>query len=238
MIAKVKKYLAAKRFQRGNPVVNDECMEFEVNKWVLSQFIITRLVPVVGIHPFPLDELLLLTGAVAKIRPTHIFEWGTNIGKSARIFFETGRFFGIPTEIHSIDLPDDIVHAEHPGGQRGMLVKGIREVTLHAGDGLDTALGLCRSRGGDKFVPLFFLDGDHSYESVKRELSGILSGIESAHIIVHDTFNQSEGSGYNTGPYRAVQEILPSISGEHQVIAETLGLPGMTLIWHRSRNVK
>lgn len=238
MIGKVKKYLASKRFERGNPVVNNGCIEFEVNKWVLSQFVVKRLVPVIGIHPFPLDEMLLLTGAVAKIRPTHIFEWGTNIGKSARIFFETARFFGIPTEIHSIDLPDDVVHAEHPGDQRGMLVKGIKEVTLHTGDGLVTALALCRPHHGGKLTPLFFLDGDHSYESVKRELSGILSNIESAHIIVHDTFNQSEGSGYNTGPYRAVQEVLSSISGDHQVIAETLGLPGMTLIWHRPRNLK
>ena len=60
--------------------------EFEVNNWIISEFIVEKLVPVVGVHPFPLDELSLMTAAVCRFQPELIFEWGTNIGKSARIF--------------------------------------------------------------------------------------------------------------------------------------------------------
>jgi len=234
----LKRYLTGRRLQRGIPTLNDGCIEFEINKWVLSQFVVNKLVPVVGVHPFPIDELLLLAAAVTKIKPTHIFEWGTNIGKSARVFFETGKFFNIATDIHSIDLPDNAPHAEHPGARRGRLVRGLQGVTLHTGDGLDTAMHLCRTFSTDGFTPLFFIDGDHSYESVKRELSGVLANVPDAHILVHDTFNQSEGSGYNVGPYRAVQETLAPISTDYQIVSQTLGLPGMTLIWHRSHDVK
>ena len=238
MMRIIRKYLAGRNLQHGSPARNNECSEFEIDKWVVSQFIVSKLVPIVGVHPFPLDELLLLAAAVAKIRPTHIFEWGTNVGKSARIFHETSKFFNIRTEIHSIDLPDDASHVEHPGARRGMLVKGLKGVTLHTGDGLETALRLCRTFNGDRFAPLFFIDGDHSYESVKRELSGVLGNVANAHVLVHDTFNQSEASGYNIGPYRAIQETLAPISADYQIISQTVGLPGMTLIWHRSRDVR
>jgi hypothetical protein len=224
--------LVAGRYSRPqSPVRNIACAEFEIDKWALSEFIINKLVPVVGVHPFPLDELLLLTAAVTRVQPTHIFEWGTHIGKSARIFFETTKFFNIDSEIHSIDLPDDVSHVEHPGAKRGKLVRGLKKVTLHTGDGLDTSLRLCGMANRTGFVPLFFVDGDHSYESVKRELHGIMTHVPNAHILVHDTFNQSEGSGYNTGPYRALQDILSSMSGRYKVIAQEMGLPGLTLIW-------
>jgi hypothetical protein len=238
MMRIIRKYLAGRNLQHGSPVRNNECSEFEIDKWVLSQFIVSKVVPIVGVHPFPLDELLLLAAAVAKIRPTHIFEWGTNVGKSARIFHETSKFFNIRSEIHSIDLPDDAIHVEHPGGRRGMLVKGLKGVTLYTGDGLDTALRLCRTFDGDGFTPLFFIDGDHSYESVKRELTGVLGNVPNANVLVHDTFNQSEASGYNIGPYRAVEDTLALISTGYQVISQTLGLPGMTLIWNCFRDVR
>jgi len=230
MINIIRKYLTDRRLHHETPVLNSECAEFEIDKWVISDFIIRKLVPIVGVHPFPLDELLLLTAAVTMIQPTHIFEWGTNVGKSARIFFEAMTFFNIGSEIHSIDLPDDVSHVEHPGTQRGVLVRGLKEVTLHTGDGLDTSLGLCKMVNETGFTPLFFVDGDHSYESVKRELHGIITHVPNAHILVHDTFNQSEKSGYNTGPYRAVQDTVSSMSGKYQLIAQEMGLPGLTLI--------
>ncbi|MCX5804261.1 MAG: class I SAM-dependent methyltransferase [Proteobacteria bacterium] len=237
MIRLTKRYLSIRCSLHESPVRNNECAEFEIDKWVLSKFIIKRLVPIVGIHPFPLDELLLLAAAVTKIQPTHIFEWGTNIGKSARIFFETIKSFNINTEIHSIDLPDDVSHVEHPGAKRGILVRGLKGVTLHTGDGLDTSLNLCKMVSGTKFTPLFFVDGDHSYNSVKRDLQGIITHVPNAHILVHDTFNQSEESGYNTGPYQAVCDTLSLMSGKYQIIAQGTGLPGLTLVWHRPDSV-
>lgn len=233
MMRSIKRYFSNKPSLYKSPARSDNCSEFEVDKWILSRFIIDKLVPIVGIHPFPVDELLLLTAAVTRIRPTHIFEWGTHLGRSARVFFETTKSFNIDAEIHSVDLPDDVAHVEHPGTQRGLLVRDLKKVQLHTGDGLDTSLRLCATVKGTRFVPLFFVDGDHCYESVKRELQGITDNVPNAHILVHDTFNQSEQSGYNIGPYQAICDTLSSINSKYQIIAQNTGLPGLTLIWHR-----
>ena len=78
--------------------------EFEVNSWKLSGLVVEKLVPVVGVHPFPLDELLLMTGATARFQPKVIFEWGTHIGQAARIFYEVTKALNLDTVIHSIDF--------------------------------------------------------------------------------------------------------------------------------------
>jgi len=93
-------------FDAQEVVVNPLCSELELNNWVISEFIIHKLAPVVGIHPYPINEQCLMVAAVCALKPTLIFEWGTNLGKSARIFYETAREFKVRTEIYSIDLPD------------------------------------------------------------------------------------------------------------------------------------
>ena len=214
-----------------DPFVNMRCHEFEVNNWIVSEFIIDKLLPVVGFHPFPINEQMLMVATVCRLKPTHIFEWGTNVGKSARIFHETCSGFSIKTEIHSIDLPDDINHIEHPKNERGKFVKGIKEVTLHRGDGVKTALQIISECKDNAARPLFFLDGDHSYESVKNELSKIITCVPQANILLHDTFYQSEESGYNVGPYKAIKEVLSTTPNNFKVFSQNLGLPGMTLLW-------
>jgi cephalosporin hydroxylase len=203
--------------------------EFEVNKWIISHFIVERLIAIVGAHPYPLDELLLMAAAVCRMRPTHIFEWGTHVGKSARIFFEVSRQFGIETEIHSIDLPDGSKHEEHPGRKRGMFVKEISTIKLHEGDGLDKSMEIL-SKLPANIKPLFFLDGDHTYDSVVRELVGIMTKAPDAAILVHDTFYQSAESGYNTGPYKAIAYALQTVPNHYKRIDAAAGLPGMTLL--------
>jgi len=217
----------------ADPVLNDDCTFFEVNNWIISQFVVERLLPQVGFHPFPLNEQMLMTAAVCRIKPTHILEWGTNIGASARIFYEICKAFSVNADIHSIDLPDHECHEEHPGQQRGRLVRGIPQVRLHQGDGLDVALCILTT-ASQPVRALFFLDGDHGYDSVRRELVTIISSVPTASILVHDTFCQSEASGYNTGPYRAVQDVLQEIGAAFEVCSQDLGLPGMTLLWRRS----
>jgi len=211
-------------------LVNLNCTEFEVNNWTISKFIVQHLIPVVGIHPFPLNELHLMVAAVCRLRPTHIFEWGTNIGKSARIFHETAKCFNMTTEIHSIDLPDDVEHAEHPKDLRGALVKGIKEVKLHTGDGLQKSYEIYRTIPRKTNI-LFYIDGDHSYDSVYRELSFITEKIPEASILLHDTFYQSSESGYNVGPYKAIKEILHNAPDKYNVISTQTGLPGMTILY-------
>ncbi len=213
-----------------DPAKNLQSSELEVNNWIISDFVINELYPITGYLPFPLSELMLMTTAITYFKPTQIFDWGTHIGKSARIFYEITKHFKIDAEIHSIDLPEEVDHVEHPHEQRGMMVKGLPEVHLHLGDGLDDSLKIFRESKSSR--PFFLLDGDHSYESVKRELEGIYKEIENPVIIVHDTFYQSENSKYNIGPYLAVKEITNK-NPNLKAISTNTGLPGMTLIFKK-----
>lgn len=212
-----------------NPKIDYGKSEFEVNNWIISDFIFKKLSPISGAHPFPLTELHLMTATVCYLQPEQIFEWGTNIGKSARIFYEITKYFNIKTSIHSIDLPDDIAHEEHPYSKRGYLVRNLSNVHLHQGDGVATAANLFSQNAQKK--TLFFLDGDHSYSSVANEISKIIKLAPNAWILIHDTFYQSESSKYNIGPYRAIQEALLENPGVYKIKSSDLGLPGMTLLY-------
>ena len=213
-----------------DPAMNVNCSEFEVNSWTVSEFIVGTLVPIVDVHPFPLNELFLMVSAVCRLKPEHVFEWGTHLGKSARVFYETSKYFGLDIEVHSVDLPDEIVHQEHPGQQRGVLVKGLREVMLHQGDGLTVCLDIY-NRIEKPNKTLVFIDGDHDYESVKRELTGVMKNMPDANILLHDTFFQSPESGYNIGPYQAIAEAMTAASGRYRILSTNMGLPGMTLLY-------
>ena len=212
-----------------DPAVNANCTEFEVNNWTLSEFVLKTLVPAVGIHPFPLNELMLMAGAVCRFKPALIFEWGTHRGVSARVFRETITAFKIPCAIHSVDLPDHVAHGELQGMMRGELVRGMKEVSLHQGDGVTVALELCTQHGAGLPV-LFYVDGDHSHASVTRELTAILDARSDAIVLLHDTFYQSAASNYNIGPFEAINEVLATRKQHYKLVRTTTGLPGMTLL--------
>jgi len=218
------------RLSRQSPVKHSNCSEFEVNTWAVSAFVLTKLVPKVGVHPFPLNELMLMTAAVSWLKPTQIFEWGTNIGASARIFYECIVHYGIAAEIHSTDLPDNVLHIEHPHEQRGKLVRGLRHVHLHQGDGVEVSLNIWRT-GQYKPHPLFLLDGDPSYETVLSELSAIVDEVPDPGILIHDSFYQSDQSGYNVGPHQAIEQVLSVRPNRFHRIYSGLGLPGMTFLY-------
>jgi hypothetical protein len=213
-----------------NPAKNRASSEFEIDAWAVSQFVVDRLVPIIGTHPFPLHEQMLMVASVCRLEPSEIFEWGTNIGVSARLFSEAASHYLGTTLIHSIDLPDDVDHVEHPHGERGRLVKGRSNVRLYLGDGLDTSLELWRT-GGRKPAPLFFLDGDHARGSVARELNGIMNDVPTAAMLIHDSFFQDRASGYNVGPHEAIAEALAAHEGRYLKIHSGLGLPGLTLLY-------
>lgn len=219
-----------KKASYKDPIVNPNSSEFEVNNWIVSEYVANRLLPITGVFPFPLDELMLMTSAVCRFKPQFIFEWGTNIGKSARIFYEITHTFKIDCEIHSIDLPDDVYHNEHPQKNRGKMVRGIDAVKLHQADGLVRSIDIYKEKKPAGKV-LFFLDGDHSYETVKKELDTILKSIPDAIILLHDTFYQSADSGYNIGPYKAIHETVTKET--HHIISTQNGLPGMTLLYKK-----
>jgi cephalosporin hydroxylase len=230
--------LIAQRFRRKpprhigawpDPVRNPHGSEFEVDLWVLSGFLLEKVVPVVGVQPYPLNELLLMTAAVCRLKPSVVFDWGTHVGASARVFYECDQAFRLGYEIHSIDLPPDAEHVEHPGQEHGRLVRGLDKVHLHRGNGVKVAIEQWRKLGRPK-RPLFFVDGDHAYESVRDELNEIVSTIPDASALAHDTFFQSVESNYNVGPARAVEEIVAKFPSRFHVIKSGLGLPGMTLL--------
>jgi hypothetical protein len=113
------------------------------------------------------------------------------------------------------------------------MVRGLSGVTLHEGDGLDVAVRVWAMAGRPP-APLFFLDGDHALESVRRELDGVTAAVPGAAILLHDAFFQSAGSGYNVGPHQAVQEVVARFPSRWEVLHSGLGLPGMTLLFPRS----
>ena len=213
----------------GDVAKNLQCAEFEVDNWRISKFIVNKLIPTVGVHPYPISELNLMAATICRLKPEQVFEWGTNIGKSARIFHETSIEFKIPLLIHSIDLPDDSPHNEHPKSSRGRMVKGYPNVSLYQADGLTKAVELYQQHPNKR--TLVFIDGDHSYDSVLRELNGVIAHMPTAWILLHDTFYQSEASGYNVGPHRAVKETLASSPSIFRVMETATGLPGMTLLY-------
>jgi cephalosporin hydroxylase len=212
-----------------DPVRNPAASEFEVDLWILSRFLLEKIVPVVGTHPYPLNELLLMTSAACRLKPSAVFDWGTHIGASARIFYECRQAFKLDYEIHSIDLPPDASHVEHPGEEHGRLVRGLAGVHLHRGSGVEVALEQWKKLGRPK-RPLFFVDGDHAYESVCDELDQMFSTVPDASALAHDTFFQSADSNYNVGPARAIDEIVAKFPSRFSVIKSGLGLPGMTLL--------
>jgi cephalosporin hydroxylase len=213
----------------SDPVRNPTASEFEVDLWILSRFVLEKIVPVVGTHPYPLNELLLMTAAACAVKPSVVFDWGTHVGASARIFYECEKAFKLGYEVHSVDLPRDETHVEHPGQEHGRLVRDLDRVYLHRGNGVKVALEQYERLGRPK-RPLFFVDGDHAYESVRNELNEIFSTIPDASALAHDTFFQSAESSYNVGPARAIEEIAEKFPSRFRVIKSGLGLPGMTLL--------
>lgn len=220
---------ATKSYQ--DPVINASLQEMELNKWEVSDFVTDKLLPIVKNRPFPLDEQMLMVETVCYFKPSLIFDWGTHIGKSARIFWETCQAFKINAEIHSIDLPDDEEHVEHPGETRGMLVKDCANVYLHQGDGVTSAIDIYNKKIIKGSRVLFYVDGDHSYDSVKRELNMIIEKVDKPIVLLHDTFYQSHQSGYNVGPNKAINDCLKLSKKKFNRIDTKLGLPGMTLLY-------
>ena len=219
----------AKNLSHYPPTLNLlTCALPEADKWVLSEFVLDKLIRVVGVRPYPLDELLLMCSTLAYFKPDIVIEWGTHLGKSARIFYELVTYLNLETKIHSVDLPPAVEHVEniHIVNQRARFVRNL-PVILHLGDGLTVARKLLGEE--EITLPLFFLDGDHSYASVHNELSGIKSMAPRAVVLVHDTFFQGSESGYNCGPYQALSEFV--IEHHLPIQSTNLGLPGMSLTY-------
>lgn len=194
----------------------------ETDKWALSSAVNT-LVGIVGVHPYPIDELFLMAAAYEYHRPAIVIDIGTHHGKSARIWHELGHLCSHDAVVHTIDLCDPD-HPENPGEQWGKYIRNL-PVQKHLGDGCEVATRLIAAQPDANY--LLFLDGDHSLETVRRELM-LADAITEGCLLLHDTFYQPNAT-YNHGPYEAIQECLARRSFV-QVIHQHAGLPGMTYL--------
>ncbi len=145
---------------------------------------------------YPGSELDFICDLVERIRPDVIFDWGTYAGTSARIFWECSRLLALHAAIHTIELPDELkaLDGAHPGASCGLHLHGTT-VTQHYGDGVTEALVLWRRLEPQR--SLFFLDGDHHWVMVYREIELIDRMVPDAVILIHDT---------NAGPGHAARE--------------------------------
>lgn len=98
--------------------ISKEGSIFEVDCWVLSEILLDRVIPKIGISPYPLNEQMLMAAAIAFVKPKMIIEWGTHFGKSARLFWEVKEALSLDCQIYTIDSMDPN-HPEFPGAKRG-----------------------------------------------------------------------------------------------------------------------
>ena len=189
-----------------------------------STFVAESLLPRAGYWPYPPGELQLMTVTMLWWQPDVIFEWGTNVGNSARVFHWIAEAFEIDTQIHSIDLPPDVSHVENVKKLRGVLVRDFSDVHLHLGDGVNKALELFATLKPKK--PLFYVDGDHRAETVMRELNAISSAAPEAPIILDDTHDWQ----ISDSPRGAMLQFLEQHRGVYEVFENVATLPGMSLL--------
>ena len=226
MFQRIFRGIRSKRKYDVNTILKEGAV-FEVDCWVISEILLDRVIPIIGIHPYPLNEQMLMAAAVAFVQPGTILEWGTHFGKSARLFWEVKEAMGMDCRIYSIDSMDPD-HPEYPGRARGKFLSHT-DVEQIVGDGLEVALKRLDDTMGSRPV-LIYIDGDHSQGAVKRDLSVWSKLPYGSGLLAHDVFYQNP-SNYNIGPWDSFQDFLreegSTISQEQW---QLLGLPGMVFV--------
>jgi cephalosporin hydroxylase len=214
------------------------CCEADAGE--LDRFVFEKILPQTGLL-YPAAEISLMALVVDRVRPTHIFEWGTNIGGSARIFHTITEVLEIDAEIHTWDLPENVPHGQHPGKDHGKLARGLPRIHFHREDGLQGALAKMESERAQSpnFRPLYFVDGDHSYASVIREIAGLVSVQDEFHLLAHDTFIQKpDAKGQSRESWLGCPTALEAFAKDYRWLNVGFGNPGMAYLWGRGkRNV-
>lgn len=170
---------------------------------------VQALLDLLAIPGYPPEEIALMVDTVIQHRPVYIFEWGTNRGSSARIFYETARLIALPCEIHTTELPDDVSYLEHPGDEAGLFVRDL-PVEQHRGEGLRVTLELMELTD-EHHCTIVFIDGDHSPDLVYGELRAITDTRPGAVVLLHDTGHDE------SGPREAVEQFLSERAGKYAV---------------------
>lgn len=146
--------------------------------------LLAHLYAVDVIPQYGVPEVELVYDTLSRLRPDIVCEWGTHMGHSARLFYEIAAQLMLGCRVHSIDITKDAA-----GGHRGAMVKNV-PVNLHVGDGVTVAMGLC-----ERFSrPLFFLDDNHEYRHVLRQLETIHQRKPGV-MLMHDVFRMETVAG-------------------------------------------
>ncbi len=132
------------------------------------------------------DEVRFLARALSRAWPSAVFEWGTNRGSSARIFYEASVILDLRCEVFTVELPLELAYLDrdHPGEQSGLHLRGT-PVWRSFGDGADVSLRCYRRLRPER--ALFYVDGDHRREQVERELSAVAAAAPSTPLVLHDS---------------------------------------------------
>ena len=225
---------------------------FHASMSILVEKIVTHILKMGLALPYPAAEVSLMAAAIVHARPDFVFEWGTNSGCSARIFFEAAQLLQLKTVIHSTDLPAEMMLEDMTEQVRGQNVRGRRfeeTVRMHVGDGLNESMAAWKEEGWVAARVLWYLDGDHSEQAVRRELDAIASHAscvrepgdmlgegawswpgDGCYILMHDTHAAISKSGAHSAAESWWQGINADRFGKTEV---SLGSPGMTLFWPR-----
>jgi cephalosporin hydroxylase len=140
---------------------------------------------------YPEGELEFMCDTVESLRPDCIFEWGTGSGASGRIFSEATHIIDdVFIPLVTVELPDELspLESQHPRERTGQHLPSRARISALRGDGVTLALTMWATNfEGGYHKPLFFIDGDHSYFAVYREIALIDRMVPNAVIILHDT---------------------------------------------------
>ena len=138
-----------------------------------------------GLLGYTPPEVTFLYETMETLRPGIIVEWGTNVGYSARILYEAKVLLGLRTAVHSVDIAREapILRPEDEGKERGHHVQGLN-VALHVGHGAQEAVSITAMSGRAR--PLFFVDDNHGYDMLSRDLEMLARDTPLAVLVVHD----------------------------------------------------
>lgn len=141
-------------------------------------------ISLLGMSDYSGEDIAFMARVVDETSPTHIFEWGTNAGASARIFYELTQTRRPRVELHSIDWREPgSTCFEYPDLCQGYWVRW-RPVFLHTGDGLKTTLALFEMEGPER--ALVYLDDGHLFQENLDALTALHREHPDAAILVDD----------------------------------------------------
>ena len=143
----------------------------------------------IGLVGYSPEELNMILDTMLDQQTDLVVEWGTNIGQSARIFYEAREWLGLPCVIHSVEIQRELGPVW--GYERGHWVKDL-DVRLHIGDGVTRGVDLWHASGAHR--PLFFLDDNHAESEVLRQLRMIAVEAPEAVMLIHDTHTPVYGN--------------------------------------------